>query len=43
METCHIRKCEKNVKKENQPSDPELIFTYFYDINEMLNPNKAVV
>ena len=24
-------------------ADPELIFTYFYDINEMLNLNKEAI
>jgi len=34
---------KKMLRKKINHTDPELIFTYFYDINEMLNPNKAVV
>jgi len=31
------------LRKNVNHADPELIFTYFYDIYQMLNPNKAFI
>jgi len=34
---------KKMLRKKYNYADPELFFTYFYDINQMLKSNKAVV
>jgi len=34
---------KKMLRKKINHADPELIFTYFYDINQMLKTNKVAV